>query len=86
MISLFASILNGNNIEIKRNFLQNQGFGVFIQFLEEITRFKGEREHRETINKIIAKLIQIIEDFLRYEEYIDADTEILNLEEVNEVK
>lgn len=53
--------------------------------MEEITRFEGLNENRELTNKIIAKLIQIIEDFIKYEEFIDVDTDILNLEEENEL-
>lgn len=59
---------------------------MFVQFLEEITRLQKPVSLKETQNKIIAKLLQIIEDLLRYEEFIDSESEVLNMQQEKEIK
>lgn len=55
-ISLIAGIIGGNNLEIKRNFLENNGFSVIISFLNDQI---NQKKNSKTVvkNKITVKLL-----------------------------
>lgn len=75
-----GAMIKGDNLVMKRDFLENKGFTFLTQYMKE-TSVEEDPETPKLIKqkeKAIAKMLTILDDLLKFEKFLDREVDYLD--------